>query len=257
MLSVGPIGGAGGFDASFRGTSDDGSVVAFDTVESLFLSDTNNQNDMFLRRLATGHARPKAASPVRVSLVPAMLACAAPNRTHGPPLANPSCSPPVPYSTRLTAGVGDGSPAPGRSVGYARMAAIVGVPGAPDDSDMRLQLKITNVMLTSDLSDYTGELRGAVSLRITDRDNGTGEQGTVSDVPFRFTVPCAATSSTIDGGTCDLQTTAEAVIPGMIVEGKRAVFQLGQVRAFDGGPDDDGDTEGDNSPFAVQGIFVP
>jgi hypothetical protein len=184
-----------------------------------------------------------------------MLACSSPNRTHGPPLEHPACSPPVAGSTVLTAGFGDGHPAPARSVGYARLAAIVGPPGGADDSDMRLQTRITNVMLASDLSDYTGELRGQMTLRITDRDNG-GEQGTVTDVLFRYTIPCTATATTA-GAVCDLQSTADALVPGMVAEGERAIFALGQIRIFDGGPDHDGDTEGDNSPFAVQGIFVP
>jgi hypothetical protein len=256
LLSIGPIGGRGGADAHFRGASDDGTVVAFDTAEALFMSDTNNVHDLFIRRVATGYPRPQFASPVKVSLVPAMRACTAPNRTHGPPLEHPSCSPPLPGSTVLTAGVGDGHPAGARSIGAARFSAILGAPGGPDDSDMRIKTNITNVMLAADLSDYTGELRGQVSLRITDKDNG-GEQGTVADVPFRYTIPCAATASTLDGATCSLVTTADTFVPGMVPEGKRVIFGLGQVRVLDGGPDHDGDTDGDNSPFAVQGVFVP
>ena len=45
------------------------------------------------------HPRPVGASPLRASMVPAYNACAAPNRTHGPPLAFPSCNPPVQSST--------------------------------------------------------------------------------------------------------------------------------------------------------------
>jgi hypothetical protein len=33
------------------------------------------------------HPRRKGASPIYMPLVPAYAACAAPNRTHGPPLA--------------------------------------------------------------------------------------------------------------------------------------------------------------------------
>ena len=49
------------------------------------------------------HPRPVGASPARMSLVPAYAPCAAPNRTHGPPLAFPSCNPPPP-----DLGAGDG-----------------------------------------------------------------------------------------------------------------------------------------------------
>ena len=50
------------------------------------------------------HPRPKGATPFRVSIVPAYNQCAAPNRTHGPPLAFPSCNPPVQSSSSLTIG---------------------------------------------------------------------------------------------------------------------------------------------------------
>ena len=53
------------------------------------------------------HPRPTGATPVRVSLVPAYEPCTSPNRTHGPPLAFPSCSPPVQTSDFLTVGTPD------------------------------------------------------------------------------------------------------------------------------------------------------
>jgi hypothetical protein len=43
----------------------------------------------------------------------------------------------------------------------------------------------------------------------------------------------------------------------VITEGKRAVWELGQVRVFDGGADSDASTAADNTLFAVQGVFVP
>ena len=54
------------------------------------------------------YARPRGASPMRVSLVPAYGACTAPNRTHGGPLSFPSCAPPAQAGTSLTIGIGDG-----------------------------------------------------------------------------------------------------------------------------------------------------
>ena len=38
-------------------------------------------------------ARPKGASPLRVSLTPAYQSCFSPNGEHGPPLAFGSCAP--------------------------------------------------------------------------------------------------------------------------------------------------------------------
>jgi hypothetical protein len=38
---------------------------------------------------------------------------------------------------------------------------------------------------------------------------------------------------------------------------KRAIWQFQRVQVHDGGPDLDADTTGDNTLFAVQGIFIP
>ena len=46
-------------------------------------------------------------------------------------------------------------------------------------------------------------------------------------------------------------------MPGTVTEGKRAVWELGQVQVDDGGADGDADTAGDNTLFMVQGVFVP
>jgi hypothetical protein len=42
----------------------------------------------------------------------------------------------------------------------------------------------------------------------------------------------------------------------MVKEGQRSVWQVSAVEVFDGGTDGDGDTTGDNTLFAVQGIFA-
>jgi hypothetical protein len=59
------------------------------------------------------------------------------------------------------------------------------------------------------------------------------------------------------GSDCALSTTANALVPNTIQDNLRAVWQLGQVRVFDGGADADGSTTADNTVFAVQGVFVP
>jgi hypothetical protein len=55
---------------------------------------------------------------------------------------------------------------------------------------------------------------------------------------------------------CAVTTSLDAVMPGSIPEGKRVLWQMHQVKVFDGGPDSDVDT-GPNTLFAVQGVFVP
>jgi len=107
------------------------------------------------------------------------------------------------------------------------------------------------------LADYTGQLQLETTIRVIDRDNGPGETGVVQDTPFRVTVPCAATGDTTVGSTCSVNTTADAVLgAGAIKEGKRSIWQLGQVRVNDGGADGVASTT-PNTLFATQGILVP
>ena len=91
------------------------------------------------------HPRPKGATPISVSVVPAYNACAAPNRTHGPPLAFPSCNPPVQSSNSLTVGSPDANGAAANGVANIRIAVLVGTPGAPDDSDVKLSANSTDI----------------------------------------------------------------------------------------------------------------
>jgi hypothetical protein len=181
--------------------------------------------------------------------VQAFEECAAPNRTHGPPLAHPSCNPPVPGSPHLATSSGETRL---KSAGFVRLKTLTGVPGGPDDTDVRLRLRLSNVMNAPDFSDYTGLLRPELTVRLTDRDGF--QRQTTQDFPFGFDVPCAATASTTEGALCDLATTADAVLPGSAPEGTRAIWQLDQVKVYDGGPAGDGT---DASLFAVQGVFVP
>ena len=109
------------------------------------------------------------------------------------------------------------------------------------------------------LADYTGELDAGQTVDITDRQNGFNqdEPGTVAQTPFRFAVPCTATASTTIGASCSLTSSFNAIVPGSVVSGARANWTLGQVKVNDGGADNDADTVGDNTPFAVQGVFAP
>ena len=109
------------------------------------------------------------------------------------------------------------------------------------------------------LADYTGELEVRLGVRLTDKLNGTSatDSATVQDLTMRVAVPCTATGSTTTGADCSVSTTADALAGGTVVESKRAIWQLGQVQVFDGGPDDTAATTSGNSLFAVQGLFVP
>jgi hypothetical protein len=218
------------------------------------------------------HPRPVGASPIRVSMVPAYNACAAPNRTHGPPLAFPSCNPPVQSSGSLTIGSPDANGAGANSVGFIKLGVKVGVPGAPDDSDVNITANITDVRCkagvaacgsanAADGADYTGELEGTAQIRISDHFNAVAPGGgtdpaTVIDIPFPVVTGCTATASTAVGGLCAITTTANAVVPGAVKDTKRAIVEVGQIQIFDGGAD--GVAASDpNTLFEVQGIFIP
>jgi Tol biopolymer transport system component len=204
---------------------------------------------------ASTHARPKGATPMYLSLVPAYNPCTNPNSTHGPRLGFPSCNPPAPESPNLTVGVGDGSPALSRSVGSVRMSVLTGDPGAPDDTDVQLMFSITNVMKASDLSEYTGELRAHIAARLTDTDGTVSS--TIQEFPLSWSIPCSTTPDPQLASACTLDTTLDAIVPGSAAEGTGAIWALDKLKVYDGGPDGDADTESDNSLFATQGVFVP
>ena len=93
-------------------------------------------------------------------------------------------------------------------------------------------------------------------LRITDRNNGPSLSETTQDRPFPITVPCATTATTNTGAACSVATTFNAVLPGAVVAGARAVWELGQLAGLRRRPDDVVLT-GPNTVFARQGVFVP
>ena len=209
----------------------------------------------------TGYARPKAASPINIRLVPAFEECTSSNAGHGAPLAVPSCNPPVPSSDYLTVGTPDANGKPGNFMGSINLKILGESPIDPDNgdqADVEIAASFTDVRKASDLTDYTGELSAVLGLRTTDRHNGISleDPATAVDTPLRLTVPCSATGGT-EGSTCNLATTADAVMGDVAREGQRAVWQLGQVEVYDGGADGDADTAGDNTLFAVQGAFAP
>ena len=126
-----------------------------------------------------------------------------------------------------------------------------------DDADVRLRADLSDVRRKSDLGDYEGELEVRTTVRLTDRLNGSGltESTTMRNFQFEFVAPCTPTAGA-SGSDCSVSTTADAVTPGTIDEGARAVWQLGQVSVADGGSDGVAATE-PNGVFAVQGVFVP
>ena len=135
-------------------------------------------------------------------------------------------------------------------------------PGNGSQSDLEIDLSITDVReKATPASDYTAALRVEIALQVTDRNNtpypGGPGPGTVLPVSFEFNVPCAGTPDTTVGATCLLDTSANALVPGQVVERQRAIWQLGEVEVYDGGTDGNPSTAVDNTLFATQGVFVP
>ena len=206
-----------------------------------------------------GYPRPAGASPLRVPLVPAYKSCSAPNSSHGAPLSFPSCNPPDLESQFLTVGTPDSNGKTAKSIGSVRFGVIPGDPEtSEDEADVQIAVSLTDVRRQADLDDYSGELEADSTLRITDKLSGAAgdEPATVSDFAFPVTVPCAGTADTTVGATCAITTTLDSVLPGAVREGKRAIWELGQIEVSDGGSDGLASTEG-NTVFARQGIFVP
>jgi hypothetical protein len=238
----------------------DGTRAFLHTSLALLPADDDTRFDVYAANLVApaGFPRPRGATPLRLPLVPAFSPCTSPNRTHGATLSFPSCSAPTPFATSAFIGIGDGNPAPAKSIGSVVLKVVAGASGPPDDSDVRIDTTTTNVMKTSDRSDYTGELRLELPLRITDHANSpTPDAATVSDTSIFATVPCAATVDTTVGSTCSVSTTVDTLLPGAVPEGARSVWAVDRVRVQDGGADGVAATAGDNEQFSVQGVFVP
>jgi hypothetical protein len=243
VVSRGSGGGNGAFNASFAAASADGATAIFTTSEQLGADDTDSAADVYAARALNGYARPKGASPLRVALVPAYVPCTSPNREHGPPLAFGSCAPPQQASQDLTVGTPDANGQPAASLGFLRLATMAGNPATPaDEADVAVSLSITDVRESAGLADYTGEVTATLSARLTDRDG----PATTEDFPFDVVAQCAATA-TAEGSTCSATTTFEAIVPGAVAEGSRAIWQLDAVEILDGS----------GNTFARQGIFVP
>jgi hypothetical protein len=175
----------------------------------------------------------------------------------------------------LTVGSPDVNGFAANSEARFRLTAIVGAPGPPDDSNVEFLIKVSDVRcrVTNTAcpggsgSDFAGSLLLTTSVRLTDKLNGspTVESATVQDFPLDVPVACASTADPAIGGSCSLTTTINAVLPGAVLDGKRAMWALGTVEAHDPGPNGTGYGsgcpgscgDGDEGVFMRQGVFIP
>ena len=212
------------------------------------------------------HVRPKGATPLYASLVPAYKACTSPNRVHAAPLSFNSCNPPVQSSNFLTVGTPDANGAGANSIGFVKLVVKT---ISPEDilitsslSDVRCKAGTAASVCTQTNAaagpDYSGGLKGTAQIRISDHYNGPGlnEAATVQDIDFPFTASCANTADTSIGGLCTTTSSANAVNPGSVQNTQREVVEFGQIALNDGGVNGVAGAL-DATQFETQGIFIP
>jgi hypothetical protein len=212
------------------------------------------------------HVRPKAATPLRVPLVPAYKQCTSPDRTHGQPLAFRSCNPPVQASNFLTVGTPSANGAQANSQGFlllkVRDTSADQLLISMNIFDVRClpatDTAVCNSANAADGPDYSGQLQGNMMIRVSDHYNGPNlnEAATMQDIPFPVNAPCVNTADTSIGAYCSTSFNPQPGIPPQDYGGRRTVIQLTQVQVFDGGPDGVVGSN-DNTLFQVQGIFTP
>jgi Subtilase family/FG-GAP-like repeat len=229
-----------------------------------------------LSSASLSYPRPKGATPHRTPLVPSYQQCTDPDRVHGPPLDDPSCSSPAQQSGTLTVGSPDANGSVANSSGFVRLDVMLGNPNTPEDeADVGISIDVTDVRCavtnaacpSGQGSDYTGRLLATSTVRITDKFNGPSQEqdGTVIDTRLEIPFGCTTTAGTGIGAHCAVNTTMDALLPGAVVEGERAVWQTGAVEIQDAGPNGTGYGngcpaacgDGDEAVFMRQGIFVP
>lgn len=202
---------------------------------------------------------PKFAPTVKAALVPVFRQCGSGgnpvNASHSPPLSTGSCTPPKPGS------VAHFGP---QSTGFSQLAVIYGDvnPANGDQANVTIRSSLSDVRTASG-ADYDPNPGGAdatliTRLRFTDRANGGSgsDPGTSTDLDFSVPVVCTASADTAVGSSCELDTTADAVMAGVIKENKATVLQTFRFRLNDSGVNGvRGDS--DDKIFATQGVLIP
>jgi len=274
LISTGPAATNGDSIPLWRGNSLDGTRAFFQTDEPLVSADTDTSWDAYAREAPiSGYPRPKGAKTVRSALVPAYSECTSPTRTHGPPLAHPSCNPPIQRSPVLTVGTPDANGFAAVSSSYVRFKGL-GAPAAPEDSDIEVRVRVNDVHCrTANAacpggagSDYVGPLLVRATTQVTDRLNGpaTNESATVAPFELEIPVNCVAVGGN-EGSRCNVTTTVEAFYPGAVIDLQRAIWENAPATVMDPGPNGTGFGagcpatcgDGDENVFLRQGIFIP
>jgi hypothetical protein len=206
--------------------------------------------------LAT-HARPKSATPVVFRLIPAHQGCPGFSRQHEAPFAVGGCAA-AEESPYLTFNAGE-RPAP-FNAGGATGAGLVQIrvfctdsstppcgAAAGDQQDVEIKQVLVGVRCKGSSggcsggagSTYNGSVMISTLLRLTDHrfdssppfSGPFNETGTLFDFPTTIGANCS-------GGTCNLTTTVETIIPGAppaVPENARSSLELINFQMLDGG----------------------
>jgi hypothetical protein len=231
------------------------------------------------------HERPISATPKREALVPYVQGCESAG-VHNPPLAGPSCVPPPEVSLYLTMNAPDrppphNTPADFGGFVFEKVTCVSAVyppvtngdhppcnanPG--DQQDIVVQVGMSRVRCRGTNACAAGALyNGKVFILdgggMADHDNNgaANDPGSIS-WGIGWGVQCV-------GGDCNVVTSYDEAIPGMIKEGRRQVITQAALIVFDGGFDEDLDPAGggpcppacqgsdDESAYLGQGLFAP
>jgi hypothetical protein len=197
------------------------------------------------------HARPKGATPTRISLVPAHKACVAPNQAHQGSLALPTCTSVVEESSLLTMKAPDrtapfNAGATGSGYFQAKVyctdaTAVPCTTNGGDQLDDMFTLALTGVWCkaangagcTASNTLYSGYVGlSTMAIRVTDHlspmlgSNPTGV-GTTTDLGNFLGVTCAS-------GNCNMTTSADTFFGGSAVqEQRRANWEFVGSGAFE------------------------
>jgi Tol biopolymer transport system component len=271
-----PAAAPGGGGNGLAMSNADGDNEIYSLIPNVPLtSNTADDSTPDWQAVQTPYVRPVGATPYRVPLVPAFNSCPTTNTTHAGPISIASCAVPLASSGFLTVGTPDANGATAKSIGFVRIDVFCNggatgemppcstTPGDQLDgkltvSDKDVRCQGASGGCSGTLADYTGDLMLQVNAKISDRNSAGNLGATTLSYPVRASVPCTGTADTTVGSTCSLTSSLDAVIgAGAVVEQKRAIWELGQVQVLDGGSDGDATTLGDNTTFAVSGVFFP
>ena len=208
---------------------------------------------------APTYEAPKRAAPLRFSLVPVFRQCGTAsnpaNGEHASPFALDACLPPAPQGVAHFGA---------QARGTAWLAVIYGDTNAGngDQADMTLRFELNDVR-TAAGGDYDPNASGPdgtilTRLRFTDRASGPSgtDAGTATDYDLSVPFSCVPSADAAVGSDCKLDTSADALTPGIVKEDKATILQVFRLRLMDSGVNGvRGD--GDDALFATEGFYVP